>query len=114
MAQVAKVIEIMVTFGWPVGALALVAATVWSMLVYPTSRNAGLIWLIGAALNVPLIILSIRIMAAGRNFTPASEHTLLDLIVFYGVGAAGLGWLIGITFGSLIRVLIAKESIRPS
>jgi hypothetical protein len=114
MAQAAKLIDLMFIFGWPAGALAFVAATIWSMLVYPTSQMAVLIRLIGAGLNVPLLFLSIRIVAAGQNFTPASDYALLYSVVFYGIGASGIGWLAGIVFGSLIRVLIAKESMRPS
>jgi len=110
MSQVVKLIELMLMFGMHAGALAFATASIWSALVHPASRTAILIWLIGAVLNVPFLILSIRIVAAGQNFTPGSEHALMNLVVFYWIGALGLGWLVGIIFGSLIRVLVAIES----
>ena len=111
MMQVAKLIELTFLFGVYATPLAFAAATIWYTLALPGSRAAVLVWLIGAAVNGPFLLVMLHMIAAGQDFALAWQPTtLLMLVAFYGVGAFGFGWLAGIMFGSFFRLLAAMES----
>jgi hypothetical protein len=109
MTQVAKLMELTFMLGGYFAVFAFVAAIIWSTVARPRSKSEILIWLVAIALNLPFVIVSFQIIAAGSDFVP-SQHPLLYLVTFYGVGASGFGWLAGIIFAFSIRALVAMES----
>jgi hypothetical protein len=113
MMEFLSLMGLALTFGTSLLIITLVAMTIWSAFVYPTEPIAILAWLVGIALNVPSLVLFVNVVTAER-FPSDLNDTLVALVVFYGLGAIGIGWLAGNLLGALIRILIEKESLQSS